>query len=127
MQSLGGLDGRVEKSGINLSAGQRQLICLSRGLLRNAKVVCIDEGTSNLDDESAMAMQQALRNSFKSSTVLFVAHRLRGLQLMDRILVIEHGEIVEEGSPRDLAQNPATLFHNMLQAQRINVDEFCAN
>lgn len=127
VQSLGGLDGRVEKGGINLSAGQRQLICLSRGLLRNAKVVCIDEGTSNLDDESAMAMQQALRNSFKSSTVLFVAHRLRGLQLMDRILVIEHGEIVEEGSPRDLAQNPATLFHNMLQAQRINVDEFCAN
>uniref|UniRef100_W8AAQ1 ABC-type xenobiotic transporter n=1 Tax=Ceratitis capitata TaxID=7213 RepID=W8AAQ1_CERCA len=127
VQSLGGLDGRIEKGGINLSAGQRQLMCLARGLLKNAKVVCIDEGTSNLDDESAIAMQQALRNSFKSSTVLFIAHRLRGLQLMDRILVIENGEIKEEGTPRDLAQNPESLFYGMLQAQRISIEEFCAN
>ncbi|XP_017480560.1 PREDICTED: multidrug resistance-associated protein 7 [Rhagoletis zephyria] len=127
VQSLGGLDGRIEKGGINLSAGQRQLMCLARGLLKNAKVVCIDEGTSNLDDESAIAMQQALRNSFKSSTVLFIAHRLRGLQLMDRIIVIEHGEIKEEGTPQDLAQNTQSLFHGMLQAQQINVEEFCAN
>ncbi|XP_067624566.1 ATP-binding cassette sub-family C member 10 [Eurosta solidaginis] len=127
VQSLGGLDGRIEKGGINLSAGQRQLMCLARGLLKNAKVVCIDEGTSNLDDESAIAMQQALRNSFKSSTVLFIAHRLRGLQLMDRILVIEQGEIKEEGTPSDLAHNSQSLFHSMLLAQGISIEEFCAN
>ncbi|XP_053957905.1 ATP-binding cassette sub-family C member 10 [Anastrepha ludens] len=127
VQSLGGLDGRIEKGGTNLSAGQRQLMCLARGLLKNAKVVCIDEGTSNLDDESAIAIQQALRNAFKSSTVLFIAHRLRGLQLMDRIIVIEHGEIKEEGTPPELARDTRSLFHGMLQAQQISVEEFCAN
>lgn len=127
MQSLGGLDGHVDKGGINLSAGQRQLFCLARALLKNAKVIAIDEGTSNMDDETEMAMQQALRNSFKSSTILYIAHRLKGLQTMDRILVLEHGEICEQGTPKELAQNENSQFHSMLLAQRINIEEFCKN
>ncbi|KAL7741129.1 hypothetical protein ACLKA6_018157 [Drosophila palustris] len=79
VQQLGGLDGRVDRCGNNLSAGQRQLLCLARALLKNAKVICIDEGTSSLDDESDLCMQQALRNAFKSCTLIFIAHRLRGL------------------------------------------------
>lgn len=118
VQSLGGLQGRLDKGGTNLSAGQKQLLCLTRALLKNAKVVCIDEGTSNLDSDSEAAIQIALRNSFKSSTIIFIAHRLAGLQNMDRIIVLDHGEIVEQGIPRELAENPESLFHGMLQAQR---------
>ncbi|XP_026844252.1 multidrug resistance-associated protein 7 [Drosophila persimilis] len=124
VQQLGGLDGRVEQCGNNLSAGQRQLLCLARALLKNAKVVCIDEGTSNLDDESDLCMQQALRNAFKSCTLLFIAHRLRGLQAMDRIIVLDDGRICEEGKPQELAHNTATIFHGMLVAQDISPEDF---
>ncbi|KAH8412794.1 hypothetical protein KR009_005755, partial [Drosophila setifemur] len=124
VQQLGGLDGKVETCGNNLSAGQRQLLCLGRALLKNAKVVAIDEGTSNLDDESDLSIQQALRNAFKSCTLLFIAHRLRGLQAMDRIIVLEDGRVREMGKPQDLALNESTIFHGMLLAQDINPEEF---
>ncbi|XP_068143958.1 ATP-binding cassette sub-family C member 10 [Drosophila tropicalis] len=124
VQQLGGLDGQVDKCGNNLSAGQKQLLCLARALLKNAKVVCIDEGTSNLDDESDLCMQQALRSAFKSCTLLFIAHRLRGLQAMDRILVLEDGRICEEGKPMELAANTSSIFHDMLRAQNINPGDF---
>uniref|UniRef100_A0A1I8QDH6 ABC-type xenobiotic transporter n=1 Tax=Stomoxys calcitrans TaxID=35570 RepID=A0A1I8QDH6_STOCA len=124
VQSVGGLDGKLERGGINLSAGQKQLLCLARALLKNSKVVCIDEGTSNLDEDSEFAMHQAIRSSFKSSTVIFIAHRLQGLHSMDRIIVVDQGEIKEQGSPRELAQDSASLFYGMLQAQRIDKDEF---
>ncbi|KAH8258579.1 hypothetical protein KR038_011973, partial [Drosophila bunnanda] len=126
VQQLGGLDGKVEQCGNNLSAGQRQLLCLARALLKNAKVVAIDEGTSNLDDESDLSMQQALRNAFKSCTLLFIAHRLRGLQAMDRIIVLDDGRICEEGRPKDLASNSSTIFHGMLLAQDINPEDFAS-
>lgn len=124
VQSLGGLDGKLDRGGINLSAGQKQLLCLARALLKNAKVICIDEGTSNLDEDSEFAMHQAIRSSFKSSTVIFVAHRLQGLNTMDRIVVLEAGDIKEQGSPRELAEDTSTLFYSMLQAQHIDKDEF---
>lgn len=124
VQSMGGLDGKLERGGINLSAGQKQLLCLARALLKNSKVICIDEGTSNLDEDSEFAMHQAIRSSFKSSTVIFIAHRLHGLHSMDRIIVVDQGEIKEQGSPRELAENSSSLFYSMLQAQHIDKDDF---
>lgn len=118
VQSLGGLSGWLEKGGSNLSAGQKQLLCLTRALLKNSKVVCIDEGTSNLDTDSEAAIQIVLRNAFKSSTVLFIAHRLKGLQNMDSIIVMDNGEIIEEGSPRELGSNTESIFYSMLQEQQ---------
>ncbi|KAH8263022.1 hypothetical protein KR044_003280, partial [Drosophila immigrans] len=124
VQQLGGLDGHVDSGGNNLSAGQRQLLCLARALLKNAKVVCIDEGTSSLDDESDLCMQQALRNAFKSCTLIFIAHRLRGLQAMDRIIVLDDGRICEQGKPQELAGDVSSIFYSMLQAQDISVEDF---
>ncbi|EDW04066.1 ATP-binding cassette sub-family C member 10 [Drosophila grimshawi] len=126
VQQLGGLDGRVERGGHNLSVGQRQLLCLARALLKNAKVVCIDEGTSSLDDESDLCMQQALRNAFKSCTLIFIAHRLRGLQAMDRIIVLDDGRICEQGKPQELANDADSVFHGMLRAQDISVQDFAS-
>uniref|UniRef100_A0A1A9WKS6 ABC-type xenobiotic transporter n=1 Tax=Glossina brevipalpis TaxID=37001 RepID=A0A1A9WKS6_9MUSC len=125
VQNLGGLDGRLEKGGNNLSAGQKQLICLARALLRNFKVICIDEGTSNLDSDSEFAINQALRNCFKHSTVILIAHRLSGLNSVERIIVMDQGEIKELGTPEELARNTTTIFHSMLLAQHINIEEFC--
>lgn len=118
VQTLGGLNAYLDTRGSNISSGQKQLLCLARALLRKSKIVVIDEGTSSLDSDSENAIQLVLRNSFKSSTVLLIAHRLHGLQQTDRIMVIENGEIVEEGKPQELARNPSTRFHAMLAEQQ---------
>lgn len=118
VQSLGGLSGYLDTRGTNVSAGQRQLLCLARALLRKSKIVIIDEGTSNLDADSENAIQLILRNAFKSSTVLLIAHRLHGLQQTDRIIVIDNGQIVEEGRPQELAQDSSSKFCAMLEEQQ---------
>ncbi|KAG4079388.1 hypothetical protein HA402_008080 [Bradysia odoriphaga] len=118
VQQLGGLHARLASGGSNLSTGQKQLLCLSRALLKNAKIVCIDEGTANLDNDSEMAIQLVLRGAFKSSTVLLISHRLT-LQQTDRIIVMDRGEIVEQGSSNELANDTNSLFHGMLVSQGI--------
>ncbi|CRL01103.1 CLUMA_CG014374, isoform A [Clunio marinus] len=121
VSSLGGLSGRIESGGSNLSSGQKQLLCLTRALLKSAKIVLIDEGTSNLDNESELAIQIALRNAFKTSTVLIIAHRLNGLQNTDRILVISDGELVESGEFWNLAKDDTSYLHKMLEEQKSNI------
>lgn len=78
----------------------------------------IDEGTSNLDRDSELAIQIALKNAFKTSTVLVVAHRLNGLQHTDRIIVISDGSIVESGEFWNLAKDESTIFYKMLAEQQ---------
>ncbi|XP_058453342.1 ATP-binding cassette sub-family C member 10 [Malaya genurostris] len=117
VQALGGLDAKLDPSGSNLSAGQKQLLCLTRALLKKSKIVLIDEGTANLDYESESAIQLVLKNAFRGRTVILIAHRLNGLQNTDRIVVMSDGEIAEQGAPRELAQNSETLFYSMLQEQ----------
>ena len=124
VQALGGLYGKIETNGSNLSAGQKQLLCLTRALLKSSKIVLIDEGTANLDYESELSLQIVLRNAFKTSTVFVIAHRLNGLlQNVDRVIVIENGRIVEEGSPKDLAADESTYLYKMLEEQKIRNDK----
>lgn len=85
------------------------------------QIVLIDEGTSNLDNESELAINIALRNSFKTSTVLIIAHRLNGLQNTDRIIVISNGELVETGDFLSLAKDNSTYLSKMLEEQKSNL------
>lgn len=78
----------------------------------------IDEGTSNLDNESEVAIQIALKNAFKTSTILIIAHRLNGLQNTDRILVISDGELIEAGDFWNLANDESTYLAKMLEEQK---------
>lgn len=82
----------------------------------------IDEGTSNLDSESELAINIAIRNAFKTSTVLVIAHRLNGLQNTDRIIVISDGNIVEVGEFNKLARDDTTIFSKMLQEQMLSAN-----
>lgn len=118
MQSLGGLNANLDVKGSNISAGQKQLLCLARALLRKSKVVIIDEGTSSLDSDSETAIQLILRNAFETSTVLLIAHRLNGLQQTDRLFVVDNGQIIEEGNPRELASDKNSRFHALLDEQQ---------
>ncbi len=88
--------------GTRLSGGQRQRIAIARAMLKNAPLLLLDEATSALDAESEILVQQGLNAAMQGRTTLIIAHRLATVQKVDRIVVMEHGRIVETGTPEDL-------------------------
>ena len=97
-----GFDTMVGERGVKLSGGQRQRIALARVLIRSAPILILDEATSALDSQSEKIIEQNLRNVMQNRTVIAIAHRLSTLALMDRIVVIDGGRLVEEGSHKEL-------------------------
>ncbi|MBI4086957.1 ABC transporter ATP-binding protein [Candidatus Kaiserbacteria bacterium] len=97
-----GYDTLVGERGVKLSGGQRQRIAIARAMLKNAPILILDEATSSLDSESEVAVQKALHMLMEKKTVIAIAHRLSTLREMDRILVLEQGAIVEDGTHTSL-------------------------
>ncbi|KKW66679.1 ABC transporter ATP-binding protein [Mycolicibacterium elephantis] len=97
-----GYDTDVAKRGGRLSAGQRQLVAFARAFLADPAVLILDEATSSLDIPSERMVQRALETVLADRTALVIAHRLSTVQIADRVLVLEHGRIVEDGAPTDL-------------------------
>ncbi|KAK5646882.1 hypothetical protein RI129_005346 [Pyrocoelia pectoralis] len=109
-----GLDGQVWERGSNFSVGQRQLICLARAILRNNKILVLDEATANVDSHTDALIQKTIRTEFAQCTVLTIAHRLNTVIDSDKILVLEDGEIIEVGHPYNLLQNTSGVFYGMV-------------
>ena len=84
--------------GVQLSAGQRQRIAIARAILRNPRILILDEATASLDNESEALVQDALNRLMHNRTTLIIAHRLTTIENADHILVLNHGTIVEEGT-----------------------------
>jgi ATP-binding cassette subfamily B multidrug efflux pump len=97
-----GFDARVGERGVKLSGGQRQRIAIARVMLKDAPILILDEATSALDSEVEQAIQQSLYKLMEDKTVIAIAHRLSTIAAMDRLLVLDNGEIVESGSHREL-------------------------
>ncbi len=97
-----GYDTDVAKRGGRLSAGQRQLVAFARAFLADPAVLILDEATSSLDIPSERMVQRALETVLAERTAIVIAHRLSTVQIADRVLVLEHGQIVEDGSPEEL-------------------------
>lgn len=112
-----GLETLVGERGIKLSGGQRQRIAIARAILKNPAILILDEATSSLDSESEQLVQQAMDVLMKGRTTIIIAHRLATIRKADKILVIDGGEIVEEGSHEALSANEDGIYANLLRLQ----------
>ncbi|XP_055398777.1 ATP-binding cassette sub-family C member 4-like isoform X2 [Bubalus kerabau] len=105
----------LAESGLNLSVGQKQLVCLARALLRKNQILIIDKATSNVDPRTDELIQGKIRERFAQCTVLTIAHRLSNIIDYDWILVLDSGIYREGGEPHNLLQNENSLFYKMVQ------------
>ena len=112
-----GLNTIAGDRGTKLSGGQRQRIAIARAILRDSPILLLDEATSSLDSGSEAAIQAALERLMKGRTVVAIAHRLSTLQSFDRIVVINRGRIVQDGSPAELAAQPG-IYRDTLARER---------
>ncbi|CAG9311971.1 unnamed protein product [Blepharisma stoltei] len=109
-----GLNHILNGDGGGLSAGQKQLVCLARAVIRKNKIVMMDEATSNVDFETDKFIHKKIKKMFVDSTLLIIAHRLRTIIDMEKIIVMEEGTCKEFGDPKELVKNEDSLFRKMI-------------
>ncbi|CAH1183155.1 unnamed protein product [Phaedon cochleariae] len=110
-----GLDSKMAEGGSNFSVGQRQLVCLARAIIRNNKILVMDEATANVDPHTDALIQNTIRRKFASCTVLTIAHRLHTIMDSDKVLVMDAGRAVEFGHPFSLLQNKQGTFYGLVK------------
>ncbi|XP_019895246.1 ATP-binding cassette sub-family C member Sur isoform X2 [Musca domestica] len=113
-----GLDTEIMDGGINLSVGHRQLFCLARAILRGSVCLVLDEATSSLDSSTEKALLAAAHKAFQGRTIITIAHRLSTILDYDRVIVLEKGEIIEDGPPGELKNKADGIFAALLKSGR---------
>ena len=111
------LDTIVGERGIKLSGGQRQRVAIARAILKDPSILILDEATSSLDAESEHLVQQALYKLMEGRTTIIIAHRLSTIRRVDRIYVLDQGQIIESGSHQELALREGGAYKKLLQLQ----------
>jgi ABC-type multidrug transport system fused ATPase/permease subunit len=114
VSSITRLEQKVSDGGNNFSQGQRQLLCLARALLKNSKLIIMDEATASVDFETDSKIQDTIRQEFTNSALLTIAHRLHTIIDYDRVLVLEQGKVIEFDTPYNLIQ-ANSVFRSMCE------------
>lgn len=115
MELPGKLEAAVRENGENFSVGQRQLICIARALIRDPKVLVLDEATASIDIETDELIQKTIRKSFANCTVLTIAHRLNTIIDSDKVMVLDKGRLIEFDTPQNLLQNEDSMFSKLIE------------
>ncbi|KAF8813301.1 ABC transporter [Phlegmacium glaucopus] len=118
-----GLDTVIEDEGGNLSVGQRSLVSLARALVKNAKIIILDEATASVDYETDRKIQDTIAYEFEDRTILCIAHRLRTIISYDRICVLDAGQIAEFDTPANLFAIPDGIFRGMCERSSITLTD----
>jgi len=113
-----GLNHVVSDGGENFSAGQRQLMCFARALLRQSKIIVMDEATASVDSATDAKLQEMIRTRFKEQTVICIAHRLDTILDSDRVCVMDQGKVVEYDSPEVLLKTEGSVFAGLVREMR---------
>jgi len=108
-----GLETAIKDGGENLSAGEKQLLCIGRAILANSRIVLIDEATSNIDPKTEQTILDTIHNCFQDCTVITVAHRLKTIINSDKIMVMGQGQLLEFDKPDNLIKDEKTAFHKL--------------
>ena len=116
-----GYETLVGERGVKLSGGERQRVAIARAILADAPILVLDEATSSLDSVSEALIQDALDRLMDGRTTLIVAHRLSTLRAVDRILVFDHGQIVEEGSHQELMARNGR-YRQLYDTQQLGIE-----
>lgn len=111
----------VGERGVKLSGGERQRVALARAFLANAPVLVLDEATSSLDSESEALIQEAMERLMAGRTAIVIAHRLSTVRMLDRILVFDAGEIVEEGRHDELVRRSGGIYRRLFEKQALGL------
>lgn len=123
-----GLQSKISEGGSNFSVGQRQLVCLARAILRENKILVMDEATANVDPQTDALIQSTIRSKFANCTILTIAHRLHTVMDCDKVLVMDAGRLVEFGSPYELLNELSgnKIFYSMVkQTGRATFEQLC--
>ena len=122
VQLPGQLEFMLKECGTNLSVGERQLVCLARALVQKSKIIIMDEATANVDFKTDRLIQEVIRDKFKDSTVITIAHRLNTIMDYDKVLVLDGGRVVEFDEPELLIRNGG-LFAEMVRSRNFSAKD----
>jgi ATP-binding cassette subfamily B protein len=112
-----GYETLVGERGIKLSGGERQRVAIARAILENKSILVLDEATSSLDSESEKAIQEAMEAAMDNKTVIIIAHRLSTIMKMDKIIVMDKGQISEQGSHKELLAKDKGIYKKLRDIQ----------
>lgn len=116
-----GYETEIQEGGVNLSLGQRQLLCIARAVLADPRILILDEATSSVDTVTEVLIQEALDRLLAGRTAIVIAHRLSTIRNADIICVIDDGRIVEQGSHEELLAIEDGLYHDLYERQFVNI------
>lgn len=123
-QDHGGVQFAIDSAGANLSQGEKQLICFGRSILENNKLILMDEATANIDQFTEKTIQRLIEEKFSQSSIVMIAHKLNTIMICNKILILDHGKVIEFGDLQELKEKEGGVLNALLKSADL-IKEYC--